>query len=188
MCKVIQETKEEPDTLRILAAYEKHLYPFLSKFSKEEAEDIGTNIFYRFQRNCNEFKRILDKLNPLKGDWVTVAEKPQTTLDKIHCINFLEHKDLSYLEFNGDTVKLRLDNGYWIDTFKDGTYSKLAFHWVNECEFDIEFIESNNVTRKNFSKRGDKYRYQVLSKNAYYYDMSVEIVGKNSFALFRIYY
>jgi len=70
----------------------------------------------------------------------------------------------------------------------DGTYSKLRFEWVSACEFEIEFLESNNRIRKNFSKPGDKYRYQIVDSKDGYYDMSVEIVGADMHSLFRMYY
>lgn len=74
-----------------------------------------------------------------------------------------------YPDFNGDTVNLIIDKGLWTDNFKDGTYSKLRFKWINDCEFEIEFIESNNPVQSQFSKKGDKYLYQIIEKKDNYY-------------------
>lgn len=188
MCETIIESKGQPDTIRIQAAYTDHLYPFLLNYPEEKIEEIGMSIFFRFQRNCVEFAEILDALNPPKGDWERVAEKPKSKLNKSSCREFLDHKDYTYLEATGDTVKLRIEGNYWIDYFKDGTYSKLRFDWVSACEFEIEFLESNNDIRKNFSKPGDIYRYQILDKKDNYYDMSVEIEGVDTHLMFKMYY
>ncbi len=75
-----------------------------------------------------------------------------------------------------------------MDLFKDGTYSKLKFEWLGDCEFELEFIESNNESRKSFSKPGDKYIYQILDKKAKYYLMSAWIPGMSYFLKFKIYF
>lgn len=188
ICKSIMSGQDQPDSVKIFAALEKHFYPFLRKYPEGQQNDIGTNVFFRLQRNCKAFKAILDKGDPPRGDWETIAGKPVTKLNKIDCRHFLEHKKYAYLEPNGDTVKLELANGFWIDHFKDNTYSKLNLKWIGDCEFEIQFIESNNEVRKNFSKPGDKYRYQIIEKHADYYRMSVEIPDSDQHLLFKIYY
>jgi hypothetical protein len=54
------------------------------------------------------------------------------------------------------------------------------FKWVDDCKFDIEFIESNNITRKNYSKQGEKYRYEILGETAHYYLMLFEFQARIS--------
>ena len=53
--------------------------------------------------------------------------------------------------------------------------------------FELEFIESNNVNRKSFSKKGEKYLYQVLSKENNYYWIMVEIPGQNRLVKFKLF-
>lgn len=103
-------------------------------------------------------------------------------------MQFRKHKIYKYIEFNGDTTNLKIDNDFWIDNFKDGTYSKLKIYWSSDCYFDIEFINSNNEVRKKISHPGDKYRYTILEKFDNYYLMSVEITGIKRFSIFKIYY
>ncbi|MFN7261174.1 MAG: hypothetical protein ACK5TU_14835 [Cyclobacteriaceae bacterium] len=188
ICKSIIENAGASDSIKITVAYDRHLIPYLSKYSKEEQEKIWETLYYRMQRNCKEFKEIDDKVTEQKGDWKSVDKKPEAMLSKKTCKDFLKYKKYKYLEASGDTVNLSIENGIWIDRFKDGTYSKLKFIWVSDCEFDIEFIESDNRLRKNFSKPGDKYRYQIIDKKRTYYDMSVEILGTNRYMTFKIYY
>jgi hypothetical protein len=188
ICTVLIETKNQPDSLRVQLAYEKHLYPFLARFREDQIDEIAMSIYYRLQRNCIEFKDILNRADPPKGDWESIGEKPLSILTRKECKRFLAHKNYWYLESSGDTVNLTIDNGFWTDRFKDGTYSKLRLSWTSDCEFEIEFIESNNDIRKNFSKPGDRYRYQIVDKKSGYYDMSVEITGTDRHLLFKIYY
>ena len=86
-------------------------------------------------------------------------------------------------------MRITIENNIWQDHFIDGTYSSLKFKWISECEFEIEFVKSNNELRKNFSKAGDKYRYQILAQGAGFYEMFVEVVGSTGhLASFKLYY
>jgi hypothetical protein len=188
ICKTIVEHASKPDSIRVQIAYETHLFPVMEGLTDQQMRELASNIFYRLQRNCVEFKKILEARDPPRGDWSVVDKKPVSKLDQEGCRSFLEHEKYAYLESTGDTVVLHIENGYWTDRFKNGTYSKLKFNWIGDCEFEIEFVESNNYIRKNLSKPGDKYRYQILDKKDGYYDMSAQIPGIERFMLFKVYY
>jgi hypothetical protein len=188
ICKTIQLLADQPDTVRIYTAYEEHLYPFVARYPEEIQDEISENIYFRLQRNCWAFKEILIRAEPPNPDWDIVSEKPVTRLKKKTCRQFLQHGEYTYLESTGDTVRLRLEPGYWTDHFIDGTYSRLKFRWTGDCSFEIEFIESNNVVRRNFSQPGDVYRYQVVDKKEGYYEMSVEIPGSDLVSMFKLHY
>src|SRR5690606_16295768 len=134
------------------------------KYDERTHREIMTNMYYRLQRNCREFAIILDRLAENQGDWACVESKPATALNKKTCRGFMQHKKYSYLEASGERVNVVVDGGYWYESFPDGTYSRCAFKWVTDCEFELEFIESDNRSRKNFSTRGDRYRYQILNQ------------------------
>lgn len=188
MCVTIKSSQGSSDSLRISRTYHEHLFPFLLNFPEEKRKEIRKRIFFRFQRNCPEFSLAMDKIRKNKGDWTTLGEKPETNLNALTCKELIQHFKLSYLEASGDTVHLKIDNGYWIETFKDGTFSKLKFTWVSECEFEIEFIVSDNEMRTNYSKPGEKYKYQIINKLPTYYELSTEIPGQNMFRKFKIYF
>ena len=188
LCRHLKLNRDREDSIRIELAYQAHLYPYLDKQLEEEVEDIGMNIFLRLQRNCKEFKQILDRLEPLVGDWKVLNEKPKTRLDRESCRQFLEHREYRYTDSSGDTTRLIIDNGYWTDYFKDGTTSKLEFRWLSDCEFEIEFIESNNYFRMNYSKPGDIYRYVVIDQKDGYYDMGAELVESEQYMRWKLYY
>ncbi len=81
-----------------------------------------------------------------------------------------------------------MEKGKWTDFFSDKTFSKLTYDWISETEFELVFIESNNETRSNFSVKGDKYIYQVLTKENNFYLMTVNIPGQDTFEKFKLYY
>ena len=188
ICKTLSSNKDLADSIRFREISQKHIYPVVIKIDSSKQDDAFEFISARLQRNCNAFKLLLDRMYPNKGDWVREDKKPISSLDKKTCEDFIKIKTYSYLEANGDTVHLTIENNFWEDHFLDGTYSRLKFYWTRDCEFEIEFVESNNETRKNFSRPGDKYKYQILEKDNGYYKLSVEIVGTNQFYTFKVYY
>jgi hypothetical protein len=189
ICKSINERPEDSDSARVTSAFEKHLRPVLAKMNEKELEETYDLVFYRLQRLCLSFSNILTRNSPAsKGDWQQVSEKPASVLKSDVCRELLSHKKLTYLEVTGDTVLMDIRDGFYTDRFVDGTWSKLKFKWIGDCEFEIEFIESTNESRKNFSRPGDKYRYQLLSKHESYYAVSVQSVGREGYMTFRIYF
>lgn len=187
ICNTLNASNTALDSSTIKSTLKKHLYPYLLKYPGDQQFAIVENIAFRLQRNCPAFLEFTEKLKPQKGDWQTLSERPITKLSRNSCDTFLTYKKYKYLESNGDTVNLTIENGYWVDTFKDGTYSKLKFIRIKDCEFEIEFIESNNSTRANFSKKGDKYLYQIVEKRGNQYLMTTEAVGVGKTYGFVIY-
>jgi len=187
MCKTIIESNSI-DSIKIEEAYDSHLYSFLSRFPEEKQQNIWLSIFYRFQRNCPEFKDILNRLYPPLDDDELVEEKPVSNISKKDSKSFSKTENFYYIEDNGDTVNLTIKNDIWVDVFKDGTYSKLKVEWENNLKFSIEFIESNNELRMNFSYPGDKYFYELLERHESYYLLSVKIPDSNRYEIFKLYY
>ncbi len=188
ICKSVEANNNKSDSTRIILAYGEHLFPFVERFEESKRDQLSEKIYYRLQRNCREFSDILDRLNPPQGDWEKVLVKPKTTLDKKECRKFTDYVRYKYPDNNGDTVNLTIEKGFWIDHLKDGTYSKLKFKWINDCEFEIEFIESNNPVRNQFSKKGDRYWYQINGKQETHYDLSVQVVGTEGHYLFKLFH
>lgn len=187
MCRTIIESNSI-DSIKVEEAYDNHLYSFLARFPGEKQENIWLSIFYRFQRNCPEFKNILNRLYPPEDDDLLVEKKPIATISKKDINSFHNIDNFYYIEDSSDTVKLKIKNDLWIDSFKDGTYSKLRVEWGSKLRFSIEFIESNNELRMNFSYPGDKYFYELLEKHESYYLLSVLIHGSNHYEIFKLYF
>tara|TARA_B100000809_G_scaffold246806_1_gene275153 strand:+ start:3020 stop:3679 length:660 start_codon:yes stop_codon:yes gene_type:complete len=188
MCDYLKKLEIRNDTLKINSLYEEQLYPYLQQFEQTQSQKVGQQIYYRLQRNCVEFRNLLDRLDPPKEAVSRITEKPKSEISKKTLKEFKNQKDFYYFEVAGDTTKVNMEKGKWTDLFSNNTFSKLSYNWVNESEFELIFIESNNVTRSNFSVKGDKYIYQILSKENGFYLMTVNIPGQKTFEKFKIYY
>tara|TARA_R110002073_G_scaffold313380_2_gene485268 strand:+ start:39029 stop:39685 length:657 start_codon:yes stop_codon:yes gene_type:complete len=188
MCNYLKKLEIKNDTLKINTLYEKNFYPYLGKFEQSKAQKVGRQVYYRLQRDCVEFRNLLDRLEPPKEVVARIVEKPKPEISKNQLKEFKNRKEFHYFEVAGDTTKVLMENGVWTDSFSDKTFSKLKYNWINETEFELVFIESNNETRSNFSIKGDKYIYQVLSKKDGFYYMSFNIPGQKTFETFKMYY
>ena len=166
----------------------KHLDEYFLKTPSNKLDSILIHFDARLQKTCEEYGRILYEQLENNGNWVRHSIQPKQKIKDEDCKKFYTIRDYSYLETNGDTVKLEIKNGYWIDNFKDGTYSKLKIYTNENCEFEIEFIESNNEIRKNFSKKGDKYKYVITEENTGFYKLSVEIPEQSIYYTFNLFY
>ncbi len=189
MCKSLLTPKNKlvSDSDRIKGVLIKYISPLILNLNHKEQINVIELVFFRMQRNCKEFKSILERLETNKGDWVKVDEMPVSTLTEESYQEFLKIGKFYYKEYSGDTVHLSIANGIWEDHFKDDTYSRLKLRWLRDAEFQIEFIESNNLSRKNFSKPGDKYNYKLLEKDDKKYKLLLEIVGSSQFYTFYLY-
>lgn len=154
---------------------------------KPNVKKVAQQVYYRLQRNCVEFRNILDRLEPPKEGVVRKTTKPVSKLTKKELQEFKSQIKFKYFEVNGDTTFVTMQNDLWIDEFADKTYSKLNCKWINETEFELTFIESNNEMRSNFSFEGDKFMYYLISKEKDYYLMSVKIPDENVYEESKIY-
>ena len=191
-CQTINQISNENESVSLETVLhqvkEIHLDEYLLKIPSNKLDSTLLQFDARLQKTCEEYGRILYEQLENDGDWVRHSIQPKQKIKHEDCKFFYTSKEYSYLETNGDTVKLEIKNGYWIDNFKDGTYSKLKISTNENCEFEIEFIESNNEIRKNFSKKGDKYKYRIIDGNIGLYKLSVEIPEQSIYYTFNIYY
>jgi hypothetical protein len=186
VCKTLNTTPDLKDSLRIVNAFAAHVHKFADRFSESTRPELLEGIFLRAQRLCPQLRILLANVSPPQGDWKRVAEKPVGKATKNDCRAFLKHQQYSYKESDGiSSVSIGIQKETWTETFSDGTYSKLKLRWVGDCEFDLEFLESNNAIRQNMSKAGDKYHYRILEKKEGYYSLSYELDG--IYSTFRIY-
>ncbi|MFY0598108.1 MAG: hypothetical protein JXR03_00455 [Cyclobacteriaceae bacterium] len=187
MCETLIQLDKVDDSTRLQKTSEKHLYPYLAKFNENSKQKLRTSIYIRLQHNCKAFLDLLNRNYAIHEDWQSLSKKPKSKISAKDCKKFAKNENFWYFESNGDKVRLEIKDGIWIDNFKDGTYSKLNFFWIDQSNFEIEFIESNNSSRKNFSKPGDRYHYELIKKNRKYYDVTVEIPDTNILYSFKIY-
>lgn len=188
ICTYLTDNNHLEDKVRYERIKARYIYPIIYKIKNSKRDEAINFISARLQRNCKEFDEMVERLNPPKGDWVRIDKKQTSSLSKEVCEDFLKIGEYYYFGADGEKVYLTIENNIWEDHFLDNTYSKLNLSWTDTCEFEIEFVESNNKIRRNFSKPGDKYKYQILEKDDNYYKLSVEIVQANQFFTFKLYY
>jgi hypothetical protein len=186
LCNTLNTTPELKDSLRIVNAFATHVHKFVGRYSESIRLELLQGIFLRAQRLCPQLRILLAQVSPPQGDWRRVADKPIGKATKKDCRAFLKHEEYSYRESDGiGSVSVAIKKGIWTETFADGSYSRLRFRWTGDCEFDLVFIESNNIIRKNMSKPGDNFHYRILEKNDGHYSVVYELDG--IYSTFKIY-
>lgn len=161
ICKSLVQNKNLNNEIRIKTITNLHILPYLSRFKDTIVQKQAfAQIFYRLHKNCNQFVALFpDKSD--ESSWGIQYEKPTETISKEQCIDFNTFSNYYYIENDGNKVEVTLKDHLWIEKFSDNTFSKLHYRKKGNCEFELEFIESNNLSRKNMSIKGDKYLYKL---------------------------
>ena len=176
ICKTLETNKFLADSVRIRVAFSTHFDNIFSKYppaSQKDLDIILEKIYYRTQKNCETFISILSNQVDNMHGWAMLANIPENSLTTEECNALHKNEKWYYYSPEGEKIKVNTANGYWIETFEDGSYSKLKFKWTSDCKFLIEFIESNNAIRKNYSIPGDKYYYGIYNKLSKGYELWV---------------
>ncbi|WP_234111305.1 hypothetical protein [Chryseobacterium sp. R2A-55] len=187
MCNEFKNTAKLSDSARVENMYSKFLYPYLEKIQPAKIDSTGNAIYFRLQRECEDFRKFLLDRNKSEN-WTIVDEMPKIEFTKDQKNDFNKLSQFYY--FEGETNKItnvEIKNGFWIDEFHDKTYSKNSFTWENDHKFVLEYIESNNQGRRGFSRKGDKYYYSIVNKKANYYLIAAQIPNQKEILLFKLY-
>ena len=73
LCDYLKSSKIEDDTEKINNLLETQFQPYLAQLSQAKADQAGEQLFYRLQRNCFDFRQILDRLNPPAGGVIKIG-------------------------------------------------------------------------------------------------------------------
>lgn len=188
ICNSLKSNNELEKTKRWLYAYLEHLYLIYSQIDdKRDKYIIEWALGVRLYRNCPEYRSIQGETT-YEGDWQRVFEKPSCQLDKIECKQFKEHSTLFYFEPNGKHVEVKIINGHWVEFYKYSTYADYKIQWLTNSKFELEFIESNEGSRKNFNHKGEKYQYFLIDQVGDYYEMLMIVPGTNDHLRFKLYF
>lgn len=188
MCFNFEANKELDDSLRLAILNQKFIIPFLDQYSESEQSDKEMLLFYRFQKQCEIFKEFILRIDPPKTDsWVSLTSKPKITISRDEIKKIKKIKRFYYIENSGEKTEVSIKKKYWIESFPDGTYSKLYFKWTENNKFELKFIESNNDIRKYFSSQGEVYNYEVISKEDNYYWIYIDSQKKSETLKFKLF-
>ena len=188
ICKSIGQSTEKDDSLRVFNSVNMHLEEMIEEMNREEVEEFWNKIYFRLQKNCDVFWQILKRNSPETDYWQDVTEIPDSKMTKPEYGKFKEIRSFIYMESNGDTVHVSIKNSQWEERFIDDSYSRLKMNWLNDSTFELSFVSSNNLIRKNFSNPGDKYNYYLIEKGDNYYVICVGTPGDEKFSLFKLFY
>jgi hypothetical protein len=190
ICKSLIRLREFNDTTRMKMAIFEHAFNYAKKFrppDRQTSNDVQLFISTRLHKNCLEFYDIIAKNDKTSLGVQRLTSEPKSKLKKKECRKIVLQKNLYYLQGPTDTVKLILNNSAWVDQFSDGTWSKLSLSWIDDDTFETTFTESNNIMRKNYSLRDDKYRYSIIDKTPEWYLLCVEIYAGLRYETFKVY-
>jgi hypothetical protein len=184
-CVALENSKELTDSAKIMDVNYRYIFPFIEGQDEAKRDSISEYIYLRFQKLCRSFYQLLERTSKL-NQWRKVDHKINSTLNKNDCRSLVKQREFYYMEETGDTTHLTIDGKFWIDKFKDGTYSKLRFTWKTDCEFELEFVESNNSKRNAVVDKNEKLTYEVIGKYANRYELLFS--EKNEFWVASIYF
>ncbi|MHC0441035.1 hypothetical protein [Flavobacterium sp. 3-210] len=184
ICKSLVQNKNLDNEIRMNTIEKSHIYPYLSRFNDTIIQKkIFTQIYYRLLKNCGEFKTLFPP-QPFSNDYSEQNKEPLINISKEQCNHFDKISKYYYIEAGGKKVEVTLSDNLWVEKFEDNTYSKLYFRKKNNCQFELEFIESNNVSRGNLSVKGEKYLYKIFNEENETY--SVYLKNKETYYIFKI--
>ena len=188
MCSDFKQNENMSDSLRFESLNTKFIHSYLAQFSDSDRQDKIDHLYFRFQNRCQSFRDYLQKADPPKtDDWVRLNERPAITISENEINLFKKSTSFHYLEYGGEKTTVQTDKRFWKETFADKTYSQLYYKWIGKNKFELEFIESNNKGRKNFSKKGDTYVYELISKEKNFYWVLVEAPTQSEIVKFKLF-
>lgn len=186
MCDYLKLNAEKNDSIRVEEANAKFFYPYLDQQKESEIQQILNGVYYRYQNLCPEFMAILDKMDPLsneEGYYVEVPEK--SIISATQLAEFKKTKSF-YYHFLEEMTEVKIEKGFWIENFPDGTYSKTKMDWISGSTFKLTFLESNNSMKEAFSRKGDEFIYEILKREGYFY-LIQSLQSNGKYIQFKLY-
>ena len=171
LCNILSENKNLDDLARInLVNQDANLIKYFKDLPKDKIEAEEEALFYRFQKNCKEYADLIKNYSEKNTEnWVSINYLPQSTINESDFKLIKKSSEFYYFDYEGNKTIVKIENNNWIEYFIDESFSKLKLHWLNNNDFNLEFIESNNSMKKSFSRKGEIYQYRILSKENDYY-------------------
>jgi hypothetical protein len=188
ICLTLQNNPEPDDSTRVFQSFEKHLTPYVSLLDEESAMEFANKVFFRLQKNCKLFWDIMLRNSPKNENWKEVTAIPESKMSLKEYEDFRKTSSYKYIDPSGDTVSVSIENSHWQEKFLDDTYSRLNMKWINDSTFELSFIKSDNIIRKNLSQPGDKYIYSLIEKGKNSFLVCVSIPNGERFSLFKLLY
>ncbi len=150
-----------------------------------DMETIGNKIGAKMIKEC---PYVLDNF----PTGIVGNEEKVTKQQDLNCDD-LKNGDFYYLTKRPDmgivdTTFVTISKNMFLERMKNGrTYSLLDIKWKDNCEFDLIFKESNDPLKKEVSKAGDVYEYEILTNGIESFFLKVNWMERTyQFELFKI--
>ena len=126
-----------------------------------DIEEIGNKLGAKMVKECDY---VLDNFpSGIVGNKEKVTKEPD-----LNCED-LKKGDFYYVNKRtetgiSDTTFVTISNDVFLERMKNGrTYSLLNIEWKEDCKFSLKFKESNDPMKKEISRPGDIYEYEILT-------------------------
>lgn len=147
--------------------------------------EIGNKIGAKMIKECEYVVKTFP--TTMAGNEKEVTKEPDLKCDDLKSGNFYYLTTRPEVGIM-DTTFVTISNNMFLERMKNGrTYSMLNIKWKDDCRFDLVFIESNDPFKKELSKPGDVYEYEVLTNGNESLFIKSNWMGRNyQFELIKI--
>lgn len=187
MCDCFKQNQSGDEAARV-AKCRQIIHNDLEDLTKQQRDKAVSKMLIDLSKNCAEYIQ-MHIINSKKndGNWEILDEMPPSALKNSECFRLENLKNLHYVQANGDTVNVSIENVYWKETSRHGEYvTILKFKWLKDCDFELIQEKTNNPIDGKYYKKGEKLEYRILEKQDTYYSIAVtngKVVEK-----FKLYY
>lgn len=146
------------DNLREIKAYYN-----VATLDEIDMDELGNKLGARLINECKETTKLIST-EYLKDEPI-IEKQENLTCDE------LKQGDFYYLTKRinsnvSDTTYVTISNQMFLERMNYGkNYSLLNIIWKDDCKFDLEFKESNDPFKKELSKPGDIYQYEIITND-----------------------
>lgn len=153
-------------------------------FEEINIEELAGKVGVKMMNECN-YVRDNFPSGGLEGD-KRVEKQPDLKCDDIRKGDFYYVKTAPNQV--QDTTYVTITDKMYLERMKKGqTYSLLDINWTSDCKFTLTFSESNDPFKKEMSKKGDIYQYEVVQNNANSMFLQINWKGKDyQFEMFKM--
>ena len=178
ICDCLTNSTVKADSIKVIDC-RKTIHAELAEMTVEHREKVIDQMKVLLNTTCKEYDRIsTSNKNENKGDWQTLDKNPASILNESECKQLTQHKGMYYLQGNGDTTYVQIADGVWKETSGHGLYTSTnKFRWLNDCDFELEFVKSTNPIDKKYFKKGEKLINRLVDRTERYYNVTVSRNG-----------
>ncbi|MEO1485223.1 MAG: hypothetical protein AAFU57_05730 [Bacteroidota bacterium] len=128
-----------------------------------DAEALGSRVAAQLLKHCDYAIKVLSKEE--KQEKSTVSKQANLTCEDLRSGDFYYLNEIPNQQVP-DTTHVTISDDMFLERMKGGrTFSLLNIKWTDACNFVLVFKESNDPLKKELSKPGDEYFYEVMTNS-----------------------